>query len=148
MLDDSQHSIALGTSIGMAIGMTPTVGIQMILVMCFAFVSRPLFHFNRVAALVTVYVSNPVTVVPIYYFLFRVGAVFTGGRIHRERFENILKYEGFDGWWSAITALFIDIGAPLLLGTLIVAPLCGLLTYPCMRWLLRRFRSEQRAEQA
>ena len=60
MLEDTPHSIALGTSIGMAIGLTPTVGIQMILVMCTAWLTHKLFHFNRVAALITVYISNPI----------------------------------------------------------------------------------------
>ena len=59
MLDDTPHSIALGTAIGMFIGMTPTVGIQMILVIVFAFLVKPLFTFNRIAALITVYISNP-----------------------------------------------------------------------------------------
>lgn len=144
MLDDTEHSIAMGTAVGMLIGMTPTVGIQMIIVMCVAFISRPFFQFNRVAALVTVYISNPLTVVPIYYGLFRIGAVFTGGSIERSRFSEILNYDGFEGWWSAITALFVDIGTPLLVGTLIVAPISGLLTYPVMRYLLARLRKQRR----
>ena len=35
LLDDSAHSIALGTAVGMTIGLTPTVGVQMILVMLY-----------------------------------------------------------------------------------------------------------------
>ena len=76
LLDDTAHSIALGTAIGMFIGMTPTVGIQMILVLCLAFATRPLFHFNKVAALLTVYISNPFTVLPIYWFNYSIGTYF------------------------------------------------------------------------
>ena len=36
MLQDSAHSIALGTAIGVFLGMTPTVGIQMLLVVVLA----------------------------------------------------------------------------------------------------------------
>lgn len=61
MLDDSAHSIALGTAIGMFIALTPTVGIQMLMVLCVAFLTRPFFKFNQVASLITVYVSNPLT---------------------------------------------------------------------------------------
>lgn len=142
MLDDTQHSIALGTALGMFIGMTPTVGVQMIIVMVVAFLTRNLFQFNRVAALITVYVSNPVTVVPIYYFLYWVGKQFVGGEVTRERFESLLAYEGFAGWWNAVTGLLFDIGTPLFVGTLIVAPICGLITYPVMRRLLQTFHKE------
>ena len=139
MLEDTPHSIALGTSIGMAIGLTPTVGIQMILVMCTAWLTRKLFHFNRVAALITVYISNPITVVPIYYFLYWIGHLLVGGDVQREQFTQLLEYDGFQGWWDAITGLFVDIGAPLILGTCIVAPIGGLLTYPLMRRMLNSF---------
>ena len=143
MLDDTQHSIALGTSIGMFIGMTPTVGIQMIVVMVFAFLTHRLFRFNRVAALLTVYISNPVTIVPIYYMLYWVGKQFVGGNVSRDQFTSLLNYEGFEGWWNAVTGLLFDIGTPLIVGTLIVAPVCGLVTYPIMRRLLSLFQKTQ-----
>ena len=139
MLEDTPHSIALGTAIGMFIGLTPTVGIQMILVMCVAWLTRNMFHFNRVAALITVYISNPVTVVPIYYFLYWTGHLLIGGDVKREQFAQLLEYDGFDGWWQAITGLFVDIGSPLILGTCIVAPIGGLITYPIMRRMLDSF---------
>lgn len=139
-IDDSAHSIALGTAIGMAVGMSPTVGIQMIIVVIVAFLTRPFFHFNRMAGVLTVYVSNPLTIVPIYYFLYWVGTFFVAGDVTREDFERVLEYDGLSGWWNAITNLFVEIGAPLLIGTAIVAPICGLVTYPAMRGLLYWFR--------
>jgi uncharacterized protein (DUF2062 family) len=143
MLDDSQHSIALGTALGMFIALTPTVGIQMMLVMILALATRPFFLFNRVAALLTVYVSNPLTIVPIYYFLYKVGTLFVEGKATREQIQSILDSSSLGGWWDSISALVVDIGSPLLIGTAIVATLSGLLTYPLMRLLLRTFRQEQ-----
>jgi uncharacterized protein (DUF2062 family) len=142
MLDDSQHSIALGTSLGMFIGLTPTVGIQMLLVMIVAFVTRPFFRFNRIAALITVYVSNPLTTVPIYYFLYRVGTFFVGGNATREQFHGILHSNSISSWWDTMVSLLVEIGSPLLIGSAIVATLCGLATYPLMRLLLRTFQGE------
>lgn len=141
-IDDSAHSIALGTAVGMAIGLSPTVGVQMIIVMSVAVVTRPFFHFNRMAGVLTVYVSNPVTMIPIYYFLYWVGTFFVEGTVTRKDFEQILHYEGFDGWWNAITGLFLDIGTPLIIGTAIVAPLSGLVTYPAMRLMLKWFKGD------
>ena len=140
MLDDSQHSVALGTSLGMFIALTPTVGIQMLLVMILAFVTRPFFRFNHVAALVTLYVSNPLTMVPIYYFLYRIGAFFVGGNVTREHFRSILDFDTLSGWRDAVVTLIFDVGSPLFIGTVIVATLSGLATYPVMRLVLRVFR--------
>lgn len=141
MLDDTPHSIALGTSIGMFIGMTPTVGIQMILVLITAFLTRPCLRFNQVAAIVTVYISNPLTSVPIYWFNYKVGTLFIEGDLPPDAFSQILKYKGFNQWWDAVVTLFVEIGAPLIVGSLVVASICGVLTYPAMRWLLKRVSS-------
>jgi len=134
-LDDTPHSVALGTAIGIFIGMTPTVGIQMILVMVFAYLTRPFFSFNRVAALITVYLSNPLTVVPIYWFDYKVGTLFIAGNATRDEFAQILHYHGLIGWWNSLCALFVDVGAPLIVGSLVVATVCGGVTYPLMRYL-------------
>lgn len=140
MSNDPPHAIALGTAIGMFFGMTPTVGLQLVLVMITATLTRRIFYFNRAAALITVYISNPITIVPIYYFLFLAGTLIIPGEITSEELEAILQYDSFSGWWEAVTGLFIKIGGPLLVGTAIVAPISGLLTYPIMLWIVKKFR--------
>lgn len=131
-LDDTPHRIALGGAIGMFFGLTPTVGIQMALVLMVA----PLIRFNRLAALMAVYVSNPVTALPIYYFNYRIGTLF---------FEDDWTYDQFIAvfsrrWTEALCAIWMEIGLPLLTGSLIVAVIGGLLTYPGLLWLLRALR--------
>lgn len=142
LLDDTPHAIALGTAVGMFIGMTPTVGTQMILVMLFAAATRRWFHFNRVAALITVYVSNPVTMVPIYYLDYKVGTLFFGGSLTRDDFAAILQYEGLAQWWDVFAGLLLGVGLPLIVGSLVVAGVCSAATYPLMRRLLRLTRGE------
>ena len=150
MLDDAPHSIALGTAIGMFIGMTPTVGIQMILVIVVAFLTQSLFRFNRVAALITVYISNPLTVAPIYFFHYIVGTLFVGGNITWNEFSEKLRSNSDLGWWQEwwekINWLFVEVGAPLILGSLVVATVLGIATYPVMRRLLRSFRKKKSNE--
>lgn len=140
MLDDTEHSIALGTAIGIFLGMTPTVGLQTIAVMLLSVTIRPLFRFNVMAALIAIYISNPITVVPIYYGLYKVGTWFVGGSVTREQFAATLEYSGFSEWWNTVVDLFVSLGEPLLVGTAVVAIPCGLVTYPLMRWLLGLFR--------
>ena len=143
MLDDSAHSIALGTTIGMFIGMTPTVGCQMALVILLHGLIGRYMSFNRVAALITVYVTNPLTTVPIYYFNYKVGTLFVEGSVSYAEFEQILHYDSFATWWTSVVQLFVNGGFPLLIGSLIVGVICSAVTYPTMRWLLKSVSSTQ-----
>jgi uncharacterized protein len=147
MLDDTPHSIALGTAIGMWIAMTPTVGVQMVLVLIVSFLTRWFFRFNTFAAVLTVYVSNPFTIVPIYYFNYWVGTWFVDGSVGYEEFSNILTYDGFAEWWETVVQLFVDIGWPLILGSLIVATSCAIPTYPTMLWMVKRYKSQSQEPQ-
>lgn len=117
----------------MFLGLTPTVGIQMVLVMLVSLFMR----FNRKAALITVYISNPLTMIPIYWANYKVGTLFFEDTVTHEDFERLLTYHGFSEWLDAIHAVFIDVGMPLLFGSAIVATVGGVITYPLMRWLLR-----------
>ena len=118
----------------------------MISVAVLAVVTRPLFRFNQVAALITVYVSNPLTLVPIYWFNYKVGTVFIPGDVTREQFAGILKYSGFAEWWEAVVVLFVSVGEPLILGSLIVATVCSIPTYPIIHWLVERRHRPQCSE--
>jgi uncharacterized protein (DUF2062 family) len=140
-LDDTSHAIALGAAIGVLIGLTPTVGLQTVAVMLTAFLTHRLFYFNRAAALLTIYISNPLTLAPLYYGLYCVGTWFVPGDASVEQFDNLLTYEGLDGWWETLRGLIFQVGQPLAIGTLIVAPIGGVATYPMVRFLLRWFRS-------
>ena len=144
MLDDSSHRIALGAAIGMFIAMTPTVGVQMVLVLTFALLTRPFFRFNKVAALLMVYVSNPLTVVPIYWFNYKLGLIYFPGSISRQEFEKIFQYEGLSEWWSSLTRLFVEVGVPLVAGSLVMATCCGLATYPIVLRVIRNLRRAER----
>ncbi len=139
-LDDTSHSIALGAAVGMLVGMTPTVGLQTVVVMAIAVSTHRLFYFNRAAALLMIYISNPLTVVPIYYGLYWVGTLFLPGTATVQQFRDILSFEGFAGWWQAVQQLAFHVGLPLCLGTAIVAPLSGLLAYPATLAMIRWFR--------
>lgn len=133
--EDTPHSIALGTAIGTFIAFTPTVGIQMIVVLLLAWLCKPLFRFNKIAALLAVYISNPVTTLPIYWFNYWIGTCFIEGDLTREHLAELLRYEGFVAWWKSLWELTIEIGWPLLLGSAIVGAICALIAYPLVKWL-------------
>ncbi|MBI1310253.1 DUF2062 domain-containing protein [bacterium] len=138
-LDDTPHHVALGTAIGMFVGLTPTVGVQMLVVITLAFLTRRLFAFNRLAALLTVYVTNPVTTLPIYWFNYEVGTLFVDGQMSYDAFSAVFEYHNLATWWDAVCGLFVKIGSPLIVGSLIVATVVSIPTYPLMFWLVKKF---------
>ena len=141
--DDTPHSIALGTAIGTFIAFTPTVGIQMLVVVLIGWLCRPLFRFNHIAALLAVYISNPVTTLPIYWFNYWIGTFFVAGDLTRERLAELLHYDGFAAWWISLWALTVEIGWPLLIGSVIVGLACALPSYPLIKWLAETFKAHK-----
>lgn len=137
-LDDTPHRIALGAAIGMFVGWTPTVGIQMIIVLVIAVLTRPFFRFNQFAGLVGVYVSNPITMLPMYWLMYWVGTFFVPGNATYEEFAAIADCASMSELWNTLKALFVDVGFPLIVGSFVLASFFSVLTYPAMRYLLAR----------
>lgn len=68
------REIALGFALGLLVGMSPTLGVQMAIAVFFA----ALFKWNKISAAVGVWISNPVTAPFIYYATYTVGARILG----------------------------------------------------------------------
>ncbi|WP_437225621.1 DUF2062 domain-containing protein [Planctomicrobium sp. SH661] len=144
-LDDSPHSIALGTAIGLFVGITPTGGIQMALVVLIAFATGWLFRFNRIAALLGVYVSNPLTTIPLCWYSYKIGTLFCGKTISWKEFKQLFVDHGLSEWWLTVHSLFVTIGLPLVIGSVILGAIVGALSYPIVYVLAhraQRFRKE------
>ena len=146
-LEDTNHSIAMGAAVGMFVGLTPTVGVQMIIVMIIAMLTGWFFRFNRVAALIATYISNPVTMLPIYWGCYKVGTLFLPATVDQQQFAEILHYESFSQWCQTMLNLLIEVGWPLILGSLIIAPIGAVITYPCVHYLLNNFQRPRLSDQ-
>ena len=95
--------------------MTPTVGIQMIFVLGTWFLTRRLLRwdFNIIAACAWTWVSNVLTLLPLYYLFYQTGQVMLG------RFDDLMGYDGFaSGGFDDIGTIFSQWGVPLILGSL------------------------------
>lgn len=145
-LDDTPHSIALGTAIGMFVGLTPTVGIQMMVVLAIAAITQRLFHFNRLAGVITVYVSNPLTIVPLYAAFYYIGSLMVDAPMSpaefQERFEQTLN-QGWQGWFAPLQFIFAEVAWPMVAGSLLLATLCSIPTYPIVKRLVEVKRGRQ-----
>ncbi|MCR9198799.1 MAG: DUF2062 domain-containing protein [Planctomycetaceae bacterium] len=141
-LDDSPHAIALGVAIGVFVGLTPSVGVQTIMILAVVFLTRPFFYFNGTAAMASTYISNPITMAPMYYFWYRLGASVMGTDAN-VNFDALLEFEGLSGWWTATTALAVKVGWPMLLGALMTAPIGAAIAYPLTHYLISSLRKNR-----
>ncbi len=149
-LDDTPESIARGTALGIFIAMTPTVGIQMILVA----VVHTLCKANRIAGLIMVYISNPLTMIPIYWVDYAVGWLVLRPFVELEwhgyeHFSSIFdlgETEGLGGatreFMGRLVEVGTDVAGPLFLGGLVVGTICALPSYPITLGMVRRTRSK------
>ncbi|MDE0960161.1 MAG: DUF2062 domain-containing protein [Planctomycetota bacterium] len=149
-LDGTPESIALGTAIGLFVAMTPTVGIQMVIILLISMV----IPVNRLAGLIMVYISNPLTMVPIYWLdywvgmkcLAREGKSFAQFELYWNQLTDQAT-ENAEGWYEVSLELLRSIGndvlGPLFLGGSVVGLLCALPCYPLMLRLVLAYRSKK-----
>jgi uncharacterized protein (DUF2062 family) len=140
-LQDSAHAIALGTAIGLFIAWTPTVGLHMILVVGLCL----LFRANKVAGLIAVYVSNPITFVPMYWLDYWVGAIFLHQDLTYEELKTILSYQGWEGFKMAFWRICVELAGPMWLGGVLLAVLHAVPGYYLTLWGIARYRNKSLA---
>ena len=157
----STPSIAAGVALGVFIGLTPTVGFQMLIAALLATV----FRVNRLAAVLPVWITNPLTIVPIYFFEFRVGSWVTGSRGGGHVIERLTVLSGrisevsirdLRGTMGALVAAMGQLGAnilvPIIIGSLIVGVVSAAAAYPAALWTVsavrrrRELRSARKAQ--
>ena len=108
--------IAKGVALGIFIGMTPTFGFQMAIAIFFAYLLRE----NRLAAVLGVWVTNPVTAPFIYAAEYEVGHRLLG----MERFELPSELT-----WQAYSTLGWEILFPMWFCSIIFGVIFGSLAY-------------------
>lgn len=143
-LDDTPHRIAWGVFWGFFIGATPTIGIQVLLYVIVA----SLVGANRVSGILPIWLSNPVTAIPLYYAEWYVGRfLLTGATSMRDEkwaaiADAIMPRDGTSWWdrffeldlWITLFQSFVAMGKELWLGAVVAGVLAGALGY----WLTYR----------
>jgi len=137
-LNDSPHAVALGVAVGIFVGLTPTVGVQTVLILALAFLSRKVCYFNGAAAMASTYVSNPFTMLPLYYFWYQLGMWFFPGSSATIDLAPLTEFNGIAGWWNAMCDLGLNVGVPMFVGALITAPFGAVGAYAATYFALKR----------
>ena len=125
-VDDTPHRIALGVAIGIFVTWTPTVGFQMALTVVLAW----LLGANKLVGVPFVWISNPLTLVPIYLPNYYVGRWILGSDVPRPDFGKVVNATGgwmerVSTWWSVTWHAFL----PLCVGGLLVGLILAALVY-------------------
>ncbi|MCK4627574.1 MAG: DUF2062 domain-containing protein, partial [Sedimentisphaerales bacterium] len=138
-VDDTPHRLALGLALGIFVAWTPTIGLQMILVLLLA----PLIRANGRVGVPMVWISNPLTIALIYYPNYLVGYFIMGSFAERaspghsfqqiqEQLGNIQQSGHFFSiaFWQEVGRLVLDIGVvDLIVGSIVVGLVLGLVMY-------------------
>jgi uncharacterized protein len=148
-LRGSPEAIARGIAIGLFVAFTPTIGLQLILAAALA----TLLGASRAAAIVPVWITNPVTIPPIYGFTYMVGSWFFPGPPANRMAEvlsglvtRLRKLEFWDiiDQVRAVMALGRDIFIPLWIGGVVVGLTVALVVYFPAVVVVRRSREFMR----
>ena len=143
-VDDTPHRIALGVAVGMFVAWTPTIGFQMVLTVLLA----TLLRANKLVGVPFAWISNPFTLVPIYYPNYRLGRWLLGHKdvpptfldnipvpVQTDSWVHYWIYQ-VQTWWSRTWDVFM----PLWLGSVVVGLVLGIATYFVIRRLAIRRR--------
>lgn len=115
-LQGTPDDIAKGVALGVFIGMTPTFGFQMLIAVFFAYLLRE----NRLAAILGVWITNPVTAPFIYVGEYEVGRLML--QLERVTFSTQFSFNSLlDLGWNILV--------PITVGSLVVGTLMAILTY-------------------
>jgi len=115
-------SIARGGALGVFVAFTPTIGAQMTIS---ALIALP-FRANPVMAAAQAWWTNPVTIPPVFYFEYWLGAKVTGSTVS-------LGWADFRFDFTSFKEAVEKLGEVYLLmwwGALIVAPILAAISYP------------------
>jgi hypothetical protein len=140
-LDDTPHRIALGVAVGMFVAWTPTIPFQMVLTVAIS----ALLRANKFVGLPFVWVTNPLTLIPIYGPNYLLGCwLLPGGNRWSAFVDSMIDATNFSqgfwvtlqSWWTATLGFLL----PLWVGSLIIGSFVGLASYLLTYWGVIRFR--------
>jgi len=139
-VDDTPHRIAFGVAIGMFVAWTPTVGFQMGLTVAVA----ALLRANKAVGVPLAWLTNPVTIPPVFGFNYWLGTKILGGQYDLTQFKGFIAAAMKEGsWfdrlhaaWDAMWTIFW----PLWLGSIVVGLALAVISYVAVYYGVVRYR--------
>ncbi len=144
-LRGSPAAVARGAAIGVFVAFTPLQGLQMIVAVALATACNA----NRVIAAALVWITNPLTIVPLYGLCYWVGSRFWSGpplgQVRDVLRRTVAGLARFDFWevydqFVAFLAMGRDILIPLTIGGLLLGGLLAIPAYFVVLVLVKQLR--------
>ncbi|MBT3047636.1 MAG: DUF2062 domain-containing protein [Candidatus Thiodiazotropha sp.] len=119
----NRHSVSGAFAVGLFMAFIP-LPLQMV----FAAAAAIFFRVNLPLSVALVWITNPITIPPMFYFAYLVGTWVTG---------ETATLEPFQLSWEWVQSLGIEILVPLVIGSLICATVSSILGYSLILWIWR-----------
>lgn len=132
---DPRH-IAFSISLGILFGIIIPIGLQTLIIVPIAAILRANVYLSTSATLIT----NPITVVPIYYLAFKIGSYLTANELNWFEIEKIMNNPSYNN----LSSLGSNILFPLLLGNLIFASVLSIIIYFAAFYIMKSYLHSKR----
>ncbi len=121
-LKGNPRSLAMGTAIGVLIGISPTIPLHTILILAITMLTRT----SAIAGIISSWVvCNPLTYIPIYYLSMVVGNCVTPYELSWQRVEilldNVSSHQSFTDTLGAIASLGFEAIVVMIVGGFVLA---------------------------
>lgn len=135
---DTPHRIAWGVSLGFLIAVTPTFGVQIMLYVALS----TLLRANKISGVPLLFITNPLTLVPVYYAEWRLGCKMLGRLSAGEdpAAADILRRPAQSESWAELGRALLDVSGELWLGSIAVGLVGGAIGYGIAYWGVLAFR--------
>lgn len=145
--DDTPHDIALGAGIATFVAILPLVGLQTFVAVGLAALARA----NKAICIPIVWITNPLTMVPIYYGCYALGRLILPGSwsgddegLHR-LIELAKAADLLDkSFWKELFLVLIGAGLELWVGSIVAATFLGSVGYSIVRAGVIGYRERRR----
>jgi len=127
---DTPKKIAFAFAVGIFIGISPFLGLHTLMAIAFASILR----LNKLVTLAGAFVTNPLTIIPIYSFATWMGTKMTG---HENTFSQTnFKEITIINIFSILRELIL----PFFVGTIAFGLIAGVLSYLFVYYIVKRMR--------
>jgi len=130
-LQGDPHYIALGMGIGIFVGITPTIPLHTVIALALAFI----FRGSKAAAVIGVWVSNPLTIPVFYLASYKVGRFLLG---------NLSPFSGKPQSILELLQLHMDVAMAMTLGGIIIGIPSGVAAYFITRKIFITMRARKK----
>jgi uncharacterized protein (DUF2062 family) len=129
-LQGDPHYIAMGMAIGVFVAITPTIPFHTVIALALAFMLRG----SKPAAVIGVWVSNPITIPFFYLYSYKVGKFLLGNKMPFDP-----KYESI----SELVKLGMDVTVAMIIGGVILGIPPGIAAYFITRKIFTTIRARK-----